>query len=76
MFFLSAEKLKIHHTNAFVLRLVYFLVSSKLFQSNSTSEPHHEESRICICQNKDADQLCGDQRLCFCYKFSTIPVLP
>ena len=32
-----------------------------------------------ICENKDADQLCGyleaDQRLCFCYTDSTIPPL-
>ena len=35
---------------------------------------------ICICENKDADQLCGnrkaDQHLCFRYKDSTIPLLP
>ena len=36
---------------------------------------------ICICENKDADQLRGnhreaDQRLCFRYTASTIPVLP
>ena len=35
---------------------------------------------FCICENKDADQLRGnheaDQRLCFCYKDSTIPLLP
>ena len=35
---------------------------------------------ICICEKKDADQLCGnhttDQRLCFCYLDSTIPLLP
>ena len=35
---------------------------------------------FCICQNKDPDQLRGnrlaDQRLCFCYKDSTIPLLP
>ena len=35
---------------------------------------------FCICENKDADQLHGnreaDQRLCFCYKDSTIPLLP
>ena len=35
---------------------------------------------FCICQNKDADQLCGnhtaDQRLCFRYIDSTIPLLP
>ena len=38
------------------------------------------ESVFCICENKDADQLCGnreaDQRLCFCYIASTIPLLP
>ena len=32
---------------------------------------------ICICENKDADQLRGnreaDQRLCFCYLDSTLP---
>ena len=35
---------------------------------------------ICICENKDADQLRGnreaDQRLCFRYMDSTIPLLP
>ena len=35
---------------------------------------------LCICENKDADQLCGnrtaDQRLCFRYIDSTIPLLP
>ena len=35
---------------------------------------------FCICENKDADQLCGnrtaDQRHCFCYIDSTIPLLP
>ena len=34
---------------------------------------------FCICENKDADQLRGnckaDQRLCFCYIDSTIPLL-
>ena len=32
---------------------------------------------ICICENKDADQLCSnfDQRLCFRYTDSTIPQL-
>ena len=34
---------------------------------------------FCICENKDADQLRGnreaDQRLCFCYRDSTIPLL-
>ena len=35
---------------------------------------------FCICENKDADQLRGnreaDQRLCFRYVDSTIPLLP
>ena len=35
---------------------------------------------FCICENKDADQLCGnreaDPRLCFRYIDSTIPLLP
>ena len=35
---------------------------------------------FCICETKDADQLCGyrkaDQRLCFRYIDSTIPLLP
>ena len=35
---------------------------------------------FCICENKDADQLRGnreaDQRLCFRYSDSTIPLLP
>ena len=34
---------------------------------------------FCICENKDAEQLCGnrttDQRLCFRYIDSTIPLL-
>ena len=33
-----------------------------------------------ICENKDTDQLrsncAADQRLCFCYTDSTIPLLP
>ena len=35
---------------------------------------------FCICENKDADQLRGnreaDQRLCFRYTDTTIPLLP
>ena len=37
------------------------------------------EPAVCICENKDADQLrsncAADQRLCFRYKDSTIPLL-
>ena len=53
--------------------------------------PHHKKTYLylsldmrnpdfCICENKDADQLRGnreaDQRLCFRYTDSTIPLLP
>ena len=45
-----------------------------------TCEPHREKPGFCICENKDADQLRGnreaDQRLCFRYIASTIPLLP
>ena len=38
------------------------------------------KSAFCICENKDADQLRGkreaDQRLCFRYMDSTIPLIP
>ena len=43
-------------------------------------EPRYEKPVFCICENKDADQLRGnreaDQRLCFSYTDSTIPLLP
>ena len=38
-----------------------------------------KKTAFCICENKNTDQLCGkreaDQRPCFCYKNSTIPLL-
>ena len=43
------------------------------------NEPRHEKTNILLCENKDADQLRGnrkaDQRLCFRYIDSTIPLL-
>ena len=43
-------------------------------------EPRREKTGFCICKNKDADQLRGiseaDQRLCFRYTDSRIPLLP
>ena len=42
-------------------------------------EPHHEKTGFCLGENKGADQLRGnreaDQRLCFRYSDSTIPLL-
>ena len=57
----------------------YYLGSKNRF---SHDEAHlsriMRKSTFCICKNKDADQLRGnreaDQRLCFCYTDSTIPL--
>ena len=42
-------------------------------------EPRYEKPVFCICEDKDADQLCGnrtaDQCLCFHYTDSAIPLL-
>ena len=52
-----------------------FLACSDIYLSLIMKKP-----AFCICKNKDADQLRGnheaDQRLCFRYKDSTIPLLP
>ena len=46
---------------------------------NSPYEPHHEKTKVLHMRYKDVDQLCGnretDQRLCFCYTESAIPLL-
>ena len=43
------------------------------------SRRHVQKPTICICENKDADQLCSnctaDQCLCFCYSDSNVPLL-
>ena len=53
---------------------LYFLTQKKLEMSRVMKKP-----TFCICENKDADQLRGnreaDQRLCFPYTDSTIPLL-
>ena len=57
------------------------LVYADLLVDRQLLEPRHEKTNILyICKNKDADQLRGngeaDQRLCFHYIVSTIPLLP
>ena len=53
-----------------------------LFSSQKKRYMSHvmRKPTFCICKNKDADQLRGDreadQRLCFRYWDSTIPLLP
>ena len=43
-------------------------------------ELHHEKNCFCICENKGADQLCGNCRADCCLRFryidSTIPLIP
>ena len=63
----------------------YQLITAK-YVYESPRECNNKMSRVvrkpafCICENKDADQLRGnresDQRLCFCYMDSKIPLLP
>ena len=57
-----------------------FEVVSSLLSSVMVMSLALRKSAFCICENKDADQLRGDreadQRLCFRYTDSTIPLLP
>ena len=56
-------------------------IQSHLLQISLTKqyEPNREKTGFCICENKGADQLCSnctdDQRLCFRYMDSTLPLL-
>ena len=58
-----------------------FFSSIKVFQDKPSDviEPH-EKTGLLHCENKDTDQLrsncAADQRLCFRYSDSTIPLLP
>ena len=62
-----------HTASRIVFRNLYMV--SKNIMSRVVRKPD-----FCICKNKDADQLRGnceaDQRLCFHYTESTIPLLP
>ena len=69
--------------------MIMFLNRKALLMSNHNLSFYGKLSKMsrvvrklafCICENKDADQLPGnpeaDQRLCFRYMDSTIPLLP
>ena len=64
--------LRIHGMKPF--GLTFFFIGLAIYLSRLMRKP-----TICICENKDADQLRGnreaDQRLCFRYSDSTIPLL-
>ena len=59
--------------------VMFFPRSDQNGLNQTVYEPRHEKTNDCICENKDADQLRGnheaDQRLCFRYIDSTIPLL-
>ena len=61
------------------MRLHFYIVSADSVLSAHLSFVMRKPA-FCICENKDADQLRGnreaDQRLCFRYIDSTIPLLP
>ena len=58
--------------------VTYSNVNERKFNLTKTEKIDHTK-KICICENKDADQLRGnreaDQRLCFRYIDGTIPLL-
>ena len=64
----------LHHTCTSKSVYMYVLCNNKNNLSRIMRKP-----TFCICENKDADQLCGnrkaDQRLCFRYIDSTVPLL-
>ena len=80
--FFVREEIRLNFQEAFILRMylalvpeIYCFVSwKKQKMSRRMGKP-----AICICENKDTDQLrskCeADQRLCFRYTNSTIPLL-
>ena len=45
----------------------------------NTNEPRHKKTNVCICKNKDADQLRGNREADLCLSFpyidSAIPLL-
>ena len=79
------ENSKIRYKNIYNIT-IYLILSLKRMTSTLLGTDSYNMSLVvrkpafCICENKDADQLRGnreaDQRLCFRYTDSTIPLLP
>ena len=61
------------------IRLILKPFSHMFHFETFATEPRYEKTGFCVCENKDADQLRdyreADQRLCFRYIDSTIPLL-
>ena len=57
-----------------------FVLGGNAIQNSAYLSRVVRKRAFCICENKDADQLRGnreaDQRLCFCFTDSTVPLLP
>ena len=64
----------------FLSTILAFNPSARVNYSRNQMSLVMRKPAFCICENKDADQLRGnreaDQRLCFRYTDSTIPLLP
>ena len=58
--------------------LLFFVIAICVLvhHEDTVFEPRHEKTNVCMCENKDADQFReADQRLCFRYIDSMIPLL-
>ena len=68
----------LHLDHAFAQTVMFLLCIVDIVSMDNLSLVMRKPA-FCICENKDADQLRGnreaDQRLCFRYKDSTIPLL-
>ena len=66
---------------SYILKELNLVTRKSVFKvlNKARYEPRHEKPDFCICEYKDADQLRGNresnQRLCFRYADSTIPLL-
>ena len=67
------------HNIGFYKEMVKIIFQLSSIIIKYTLEPRCEKTNVLICENKDTDQLRGhreaDQRLCFRYIDSTIPLL-
>ena len=74
MYFFGGCKCSVVKLDGYCIELRTYPYSFQIYMSRVMRKP-----TVCICENKDADQLRGnreaDQRLCFRYTDSTIPLL-
>ena len=72
----EGNKLTVNHDES---KVVHFRPQSVQLTQHILMSHVMRKPAFCICENKDADQLCGnrtaDRRFCFRYIDSTIPLL-